>query len=51
MEGYLAVDRVGLRMTMDNITTPGYVKYYVRRRQGGKVYNDDAIKLLKCSAS
>lgn len=51
MEGYLAVDRVGLRMTVDNITTPGYVKYYVRRRQGGKVYNDDAIKLLKCAVS
>jgi HK97 family phage major capsid protein len=51
MEGYLAVDRVGLRMTIDNITTPGYVKYYVRRRQGGKLYNDDAIKLIKCATS
>lgn len=52
MEGYLAVDRVGLRMSIDsNITTPGYVKYYVRKRQGGKTYNDDAIKLIKCATS
>lgn len=50
-QGYLAVDRTGLRMTVDNITTPGYVKYYVRRRQGGKVWNDDAIKLIKCAVS
>ena len=50
-EGYIAVDRVGLRMTVDNITTPGYVKYYVRRRQGGIIYNDDAIKLIKFAAS
>lgn len=50
-EGYLAVDRVGLRMTVDNITTPGYVKFYVRRRQGGIIYNDDAIKLIKCATS
>lgn len=51
MEGYLAVDRVGLRMTVDNITTPGYVKYYIRRRQGGIIYNDDAIKVIKCAVS
>ena len=51
MEGYLAVDRIGLRMTVDNITTPGYIKYYIRRRQGGILYNDDAIKLAKFAAS
>ena len=50
-EGYLAVDRVGLRMTLDDVTTPGYVKYYIRRRQGGTVYNDDAIKVIKFAAS
>ena len=50
-EGYLAVDRIGMRMNVDPITTPGYVKFYVRRRQGGKTYNDDAIKVVKIATS
>lgn len=50
-EGYLIVDLVGLRITRDEITTPGYVKFYVRRRVGGKLLNDDAIKVIKCAAS
>lgn len=50
-QGYLGVDRVGVRMTVDNVTTPGYVKYYVRRRVGGKLLNDDAIKLIKCATT
>ena len=34
--GYLIVDRVGLRITVDdNITTPGYVNWYIRKRVGG----------------
>ena len=48
---YMLVDLVGMRMTVDdNITTPGAVKWYIRRRLGGKLYNDDAIKLIKCEA-
>ena len=51
-EGYLIVDLVGLRITVDdNITTPGQVKFYMRKRVGGKLLNDDAIKLIKCAAS
>ena len=50
--GYLIADRVGLRITEDNnITTPGFVKWYVRRRLGGKVLNNQAIKLIKCATS
>ncbi len=49
---YHAVDRVGLRITVDNnITTPGYVKFYVRRRVGGNVYDNQAAKFGKMSAS
>lgn len=44
---YLLVDLVGMKMTRDEITTPGYVKFYARRRMGGIVYNDDALKVLK----
>ena len=50
-EGYLIVDLVGMRMTRDEITTPGYVKFYVRKRVGGKLKNTEAIKLLKIAAS
>jgi HK97 family phage major capsid protein len=47
--GYLLCDLVGLRMTRDEITTPGYVKWYIRRRLGGKVMKSEAIKLIKVS--
>lgn len=50
-EGYLIVDLAGMRITRDEVTTPGYVKFYVRKRVGGKVKNSQAIKLLKIAAS
>lgn len=50
-EGYLIADRVGMRITRDEITTPGYVKFYVRKRVGGKLRNTQAIKLLKIAAA
>jgi HK97 family phage major capsid protein len=50
-EGYLIADRVGMRMTRDEITTPGFVKFYIRKRVGGKLRNTQAIKLLKIAAS
>lgn len=50
-EGYLICDRVGMRMTRDEITTPGFIKFYVRHRVGGKLRNTQAIKLLKIAAS
>jgi HK97 family phage major capsid protein len=51
---YILADHAaaGLRVSVDdNITTPGYVKFYIRKRVGGKVSNNEAIKLLKCAAS
>lgn len=50
-EGYLIADRVGMRITRDEITTPGFVKFYVRKRTGGILRNTQAIKLLKIAAS
>ena len=50
-EGYLIADRVGMRITRDEITTPGYVKFYVRKRVGGCLRNTQAIKLLKIAAA
>lgn len=52
--GYVLADHVasGLRITVDdNITTPGYTKFYIRKRVGGKVSNNEAVKLLKCAAT
>lgn len=49
--GYVLCDLVGFRLTRDEITTPGYIKWYARRRLGGKVKKDESIKLIKCAAS
>lgn len=52
MRGYLLVDRGGLRISVDdNLTTPGYVKFYVRRRVGGILLDNNAIKVGKYSLS
>ncbi len=48
--GYVLVPLVGLRLTKDEVTTPGYVKWYVRRRLGGNIKKSEAIKLIKCEA-
>ena len=49
--GYVLADRVGLRITRDNVTNIGFVKFYVRRREGGIVLNNNAIKFLKTTAT
>jgi HK97 family phage major capsid protein len=46
-QGYVLAERVGMRITRDNVTNIGFVKLYVRRREGGIVLNNDAIKFLK----
>jgi HK97 family phage major capsid protein len=49
--GYVLADLVGFRLTRDEITTPGYVKWYARRRLGGCVRKSEAIKLVKVAAA
>jgi len=50
--GYVMTDRVGLRVTVDaNITTPGYIKWYVRKRVGGIIKDNNAIKAGKFAVS
>ncbi len=44
---YVLADRVGLRVTRDNVTNVGFVRFYIRRREGGIVLNNDAIKWLR----
>lgn len=45
--GYVIADRVGLRITRDSVTNIGHVRFYVRRREGGIVLNNNAIKWIK----
>lgn len=49
--GYVLADRVGLRVTRDNVTNVGFVRFYVRRREGGIVLNNNAIKWLKTTTA
>jgi HK97 family phage major capsid protein len=46
-QGYVLTERTGLRVTRDNVTNIGFVRFYVRRREGGIPLNNDAIKFLK----
>ena len=48
---YSICDVGGLRVTMDEVTMPGFVRWHIRRRLGGCVVNDDALKVLKLAAS
>ena len=50
-EGYLIADRVSLRVTRDDITVPGFVQWYIRKRLGGRLRNTEAIKLLRISTT
>ena len=47
MRGYVLVDRVGMMITRDNVTNVGFTKFYIRRREGGHVLNNNAIKFLR----
>lgn len=46
-EGYQIVDRQGIRVIRDNLTSKPYVKFYTTKRVGGGALNFEAIKFLK----
>jgi HK97 family phage major capsid protein len=49
---YMLGDRAGLRITLDdNITTPGVIRWYARRRVYGAVVDDEAVRVIKQAAS
>jgi len=49
--GYLLCEEnQGMRITRDGITAPGFVRFYARKRCGGKVLDSEALKLIKVSA-
>jgi HK97 family phage major capsid protein len=49
--GYVLADRVGMRVTRDNVTNVGFIRFYMRRREGGIVLNNNAIKWLKTTTA
>lgn len=49
-KAYTMVERHDLRVTRDEITKPGFVKWHIRQRLGGAPTNDDAVKFLKVAA-
>jgi len=46
-QGYLIVDRLGLRLLRDPFTDKPNVKFYTTKRVGGAVFGSEAIKLLR----
>ncbi len=44
---YQIVDRQGIRVLRDNLTSKPYVKFYTTKRTGGGVVNFEAIKFMK----
>ena len=42
-----SITRQEMAITQDQITAPGFIKFYVRRRYGGMPLNNDAVKFLK----
>ena len=51
-KGYGICDLGSLRITIDdNITSPGLVKFYFRKRIGGCVLDNSAVRWIKCATS
>ncbi len=50
-QGYLIIDRVGVRVLRDPYSNKPYVMFYTTKRVGGGLLNPDMIKVLKMAAS
>jgi len=46
-QGYQIVDRQGIRVLRDNLTSKPFVKFYTTKRTGGGMLNFEAIKVMK----
>lgn len=50
--GYILADNGGVRVTVDdNITVPGKVRWYIRRRVGGIPFDNEAVRFIKCATT
>ena len=48
---YTLVTRSGLSLIRENVTAVGFTKFYMARRYGGILTNNDAVKALKVAVS
>ena len=46
-KGYTIVDRIGMRVIRDEVTSKPFVKFYTIKRTGGDVVTEEAIKIQK----
>lgn len=49
-QGYMVLDRIGIRVLRDPYTNKPYVNFYTTKRVGGGLLNPDCLKALKVSA-
>lgn len=49
-EGYMIVDRIGVRTLRDPYTAKPYIRFYSTKRTGGGAVNFEAVKFLKFAA-
>jgi len=47
--GYTLATRTGMAVIRDNVTAAGFTKFYIARRYGGIVTNNNALKFAKVS--
>lgn len=50
-KGYTIADVVGMWMIRDEVTKPGWIRFPMHKRLGGRLRDTQAIKLLKIAAS
>ena len=50
-QAYTVVDRTGLRVVRDEVSQPGYIRFYVYKRVGGMIVNSEAVKVLKIATA
>lgn len=48
-EGYMIIDRAGVRVLRDPYTNKPFVMFYTTKRVGGGVLNPEAIKVQRCA--
>ncbi|MFN4160114.1 MAG: phage major capsid protein [Gemmobacter sp.] len=50
--GYILAENGGMRVTVDdNITKPGAVRWYLRRRLGGTVFDNNSVRAIKVAST
>ncbi len=49
-QGYMVLDRVGIRVLRDPYTSKPHISFYTTKRVGGGLLNPDCLKALKVSA-